>query len=225
MAGKTLAEATEFYFVEVMGAVRSGLFDTLGHLDQCKRWLLPWFRVAAWAAAPELYEPILVALAASGTALEVNASGLRHATGETYPAAWAVARFRELGGQRVTTGSTRILPESFAFGSSGRTRSSPPPGSIGWLWNGRSIGGIWCCRIGFAAQVDRSNLTRADTALLHRPVTLGDGADRHWSGAAYTDRRGAAAASYLLLAEAQRCSWTWARARSPTWRRPWSRAP
>ena len=116
MAGKTLAEATEFYFAEVLGAVRSGLFDTLGHLDQCKRWLLPWFPVAAWAAAPELYEPILVALAASGTALEVNASGLRHPTGETYPAAWAVTRFRELGGQRVTTGSDAHLPESFAFG-------------------------------------------------------------------------------------------------------------
>ena len=116
MAGKTLAEATEFYFAEVLGAVRSGLFDTLGHLDQCKRWLLPWFPVAAWAAAPELYEPILVALAGSGTALEVNASGLRHPTGETYPAAWAVARYRELGGQRVTTGSDAHLPESFAFG-------------------------------------------------------------------------------------------------------------
>jgi histidinol-phosphatase (PHP family) len=116
MAGKTLAEATEFYFAEVMGAVQSGLFDTLGHLDQCKRWLLPWFPVAAWAAAPELYEPILVVLAGSGTALEVNASGLRHPTGETYPAAWAVARYRELGGQRVTTGSDAHLPESFAFG-------------------------------------------------------------------------------------------------------------
>jgi histidinol-phosphatase (PHP family) len=116
MAGKTLAEATEFYFAEVMGAVRSGLFDTLGHLDQCKRWLLPWFSTGDWAAAPEMYEPILVALAESGTALEVNASGLRHATGETYPAPWAVARYRELGGRRVTTGSDAHLPESFAFG-------------------------------------------------------------------------------------------------------------
>jgi histidinol-phosphatase (PHP family) len=116
VAGKTLAEATAFYFAEVLGAARSGLFDTLGHLDQCKRWLLPWFSTADWAAAPELYEPILVALVASGTALEVNASGLRHPTRETYPAPWAVTRFRELGGRRVTTGSDSHVPNCFAFG-------------------------------------------------------------------------------------------------------------
>ena len=33
----------------------------------------------AFAAAPELYEPILRALVDSGTALEINTSGLRHA--------------------------------------------------------------------------------------------------------------------------------------------------
>lgn len=116
VAGKTLAQATEFYFGEVLGAIRSGFFDTIGHLDQCKRWLLPYFPTSAWAAAPELYEPLLVALVDGDTALEVNASGLRHATGETYPAPWVVSRFRELGGQRVTTGSDAHLPESFAFG-------------------------------------------------------------------------------------------------------------
>jgi histidinol-phosphatase (PHP family) len=116
MAGKTIAEATAFYFAEVMGAIRSGLFDTLGHIDQCKRWLLPWFSIADYAAAPELYEPLLVALVESGTALEVNASGLRHAVGETYPAPWVVHRFRELGGRRITTGSDAHMPESFAFG-------------------------------------------------------------------------------------------------------------
>ena len=115
-AGKTLAEAVAPYFTEVAAAARSGLFDTLGHMDQCKRWLLPWFSMAAYAAAPELYEPLLVALVESGTALEVNASGLRHAEHETYPAAWVVARYRELGGRRVTVGSDSHLPHCFAFG-------------------------------------------------------------------------------------------------------------
>ncbi|MFI5259804.1 MAG: histidinol-phosphatase [Candidatus Limnocylindrales bacterium] len=116
VAGKRLPEAVAPYFAEVMGAIRSGLFDTLGHMDQCKRWLLPWFPVADYAASPELYEPLLVALVGSGTALEVNASGLRHPEKETYPAPWVVRRFRELGGQRVTTGSDAHLPQSFAFG-------------------------------------------------------------------------------------------------------------
>ena len=116
MVGKTIGEAAEFYFGEVAAAIRSSLFDTIGHLDMCKRWLKRWFSAADFAAAPELYEPLLAALAESGMALEVNSSGLRHGVGETYPGAWAVARYRELGGQRVTVGSDAHLPESFAFG-------------------------------------------------------------------------------------------------------------
>jgi histidinol-phosphatase (PHP family) len=116
VAGKSVAEATAPYFAEVAAAIRSGLFDTLGHMDICKRWLVPWFSAADFAAAPEMYEPLLVALAESDTALEVNSSGLRHRTGETYPGPWVVRRFRELGGRRVTIGSDAHLPESFAFG-------------------------------------------------------------------------------------------------------------
>ena len=116
VAGKSLAEVVAPYFAEVAAAIRSGLFDTLGHMDMCKRWLVPWFRASDFAAAPELYEPLLRALVESGTALEVNASGLRHPTGETYPGPWVVARFRELVGQRVTVGSDSHLPNCFAFG-------------------------------------------------------------------------------------------------------------
>jgi histidinol-phosphatase (PHP family) len=116
VAGKSLAEATAPYFAEVAAAIRSGLFDTLGHLDMIKRWLVPWFSAADFAAIPEVYEPLLVALVEGGTALEVNASGLRHPTGETYPGPWVVARFRELGGRRVTVGSDSHLPNCFAFG-------------------------------------------------------------------------------------------------------------
>ena len=116
VAGRSLAEVVAPYFAEVQGAIRSGLFDTIGHLDVCKRWLVPWFPASAFAAEPALYEPLLVALVESGTALEVNASGLRHAVRETYPAPWVVTRFRELGGQRVTVGSDSHLPHCFAFG-------------------------------------------------------------------------------------------------------------
>jgi histidinol-phosphatase (PHP family) len=114
--GKTVAEAVAPYFAEVLGAIRSRLFDTIGHLDQCKLWLNQWFKPADFAAIPEAYEPLLVALVESGSALEVNSSGLRHRTGETYPGPWVVKRFRELGGRRVTTGSDSHLPNCFAFG-------------------------------------------------------------------------------------------------------------
>jgi len=116
VAGKTLAAATAPYFDEVVGAARSGLFDALGHVDVVKRWLVPHFLPAAFAAQPELYEPVLTALVESGTALEVNASGLRQLPREAYPAAWVVARYLELGGRAVTIGSDAHRMDWFGFG-------------------------------------------------------------------------------------------------------------
>lgn len=115
-AGRSLTEVVEPYFTEVLAAARSGLFDTLGHLDVVKKYVAADFPAALFSAAPELYEPILQALVESGTALEVNASGLRHAPGEPYPPPWAVARYRELGGRLVTAGSDAHQGDQFAFG-------------------------------------------------------------------------------------------------------------
>ncbi len=116
VAGKSLAEATAPYFDEVAAAAQSGLFDSLGHLDVVKRWLVPHFMPDAFAAQPELYEPSLRALVDSGTALEVNASGLRQLPRESYPTAAVVARYLELGGRAVTIGSDAHRIEWFAYG-------------------------------------------------------------------------------------------------------------
>lgn len=116
MAGRSIADVVQPYFAEVEAAARSGLFDMIGHLDFVKRYVTPTIPPSAFAAAPELYEPILRALVDSGTGLEVNTSGLRQSPGETYPAPWVVARFGELGGQDVTAGSDAHRADSFAFG-------------------------------------------------------------------------------------------------------------
>ena len=116
VTGRTLPEIVGPYFDEVIGAARSALFDTLGHLDFVKRYLVPHVMPAQLAAAPELYEPVLAALIETGTALEVNASGLRQLPRETYPAPHIVARYRELGGAHVTIGSDAHRTEWFAYG-------------------------------------------------------------------------------------------------------------
>lgn len=116
VAGRSLAEIVEPYFGEVERAIRSGLFDAIGHLDFVKRYLLPHVEPARLAAAPELYEPLLRALVETGTGLEVNTSGLRQAPGETYPAGPVVDRFRALGGSRVTVGSDAHRAPAFASG-------------------------------------------------------------------------------------------------------------
>lgn len=114
--GRRLDEVLAPYFDEIVAAARSGLFDTIGHLDVVKRYLHPHVMPADLAARPELFEAPLAAIAGSGTALEVNTSGLRHRVGETYPAAWAVKRYRELGGTRIVTGSDGHRADWFAWG-------------------------------------------------------------------------------------------------------------
>jgi histidinol-phosphatase (PHP family) len=116
VAGRPLGEVVEPYFREVTSAARSGLFDTIGHLDFVKRYLVPHVLPDDLAAAPELYEPMLAALVETGTALEVNASGLRQLPRETYPSAAIVARYRDLGGRHVTIGSDAHRTEWFAYG-------------------------------------------------------------------------------------------------------------
>lgn len=115
-AGRRLDEIVAPYFDEVLAAIRSGLFDAVGHLDFVKRYLVPHVSPGELAAAPELYEPLLAALVETGTALEVNTSGLRQLARETYPAQPIVERYRALGGRRVTTGSDAHRRDAFASG-------------------------------------------------------------------------------------------------------------
>jgi histidinol-phosphatase (PHP family) len=112
--GRSLDEIVAPYYAEIIAAARSGLFDTIGHLDVVKRYLHPFVTAADLAARPDLQEPALGAIIEAGVSLEVNSSGLRYPSAETYPSAAAVARYRELGGVHVTVGSDAHSRGSFA---------------------------------------------------------------------------------------------------------------
>ncbi|NJD27495.1 MAG: histidinol-phosphatase HisJ family protein [Chloroflexi bacterium] len=115
VADHPISEVLAPYYDEVVAAARSGLFDTIGHLDVVRRYLHPHLTTSDLEAHPELKEAALRAIVESGAALEVNSSGLRHPGEETYPSAATVARFRELGGERVVTGSDGHRAEHFAY--------------------------------------------------------------------------------------------------------------
>ncbi|MGH2468214.1 MAG: histidinol-phosphatase HisJ family protein [Candidatus Limnocylindrales bacterium] len=117
-AGKTARQASAPYWTDVLAAARSGIFDTLGHLDFIKRYLVPHLGPFDFAPHADLYERVLTALVESGTALEVNSSGLRQEALETYPPRAAVERFRALGGERVTAGTDAHRLDHFGFGLS-----------------------------------------------------------------------------------------------------------
>lgn len=115
VAGRSIAEVVAPYFDEVAAGARTGLFDAMGHIDFVKRFLTPHVTPADLAAAPELYEPILAALVKSGTAMEINTSGLRSPAQETFPSPAVVARFHAMGGRAVSVGSDAHTTDSFAW--------------------------------------------------------------------------------------------------------------
>jgi histidinol-phosphatase (PHP family) len=114
VTGRSLEEIVAPYYAEIIAAARSGLFDTIGHLDVVKRYLHPHITAADLAKRPDLQEPALRAIIEAGVSLEVNSSGLRYPGAETYPSATVVARYRELGGERVVVGSDAHSRGSFA---------------------------------------------------------------------------------------------------------------
>jgi histidinol-phosphatase (PHP family) len=116
VAGRTLGEIVRPSFDEVIAAARSGLFDTIGHIDVVKRYLHPHVDPDRFASAPELYEPILRAIIDGGSALEINTSGLRHAIGQAYPPPPIVAMFWSMGGRAITIGSDAHRERHFAWG-------------------------------------------------------------------------------------------------------------
>ena len=115
VAGKSIDAVVAPYFAEVTAGAHTGLFDAMGHVDFVKRFLVPHVTRADLAAALELYEPILRALVESGTALEINTSGLRSPADEMFPSPAVVARFHAIGGRAVTIGSDAHTTDSFAW--------------------------------------------------------------------------------------------------------------
>jgi histidinol-phosphatase (PHP family) len=113
--GRSIEEIVRPYLDQVVAAARSGLFDTIGHLDVVKRYLNPFVTPEQLADRLELYDGALAAIVEAGAALEVNSSGLRHTVREPYPRPETVARFRELGGERVVAGSDAHRKDWFAY--------------------------------------------------------------------------------------------------------------
>ncbi len=122
-AGKSHREASAWYWEEIEAAIRSGLFDTIGHLDFVKRYMFEALGPFEYEPHADIYEALLVALVQTGTALEVNSSGLRQAPHEPYPGPAVVERYRALGGDRVVAGTDAHRIHSFGFGLADAYRS------------------------------------------------------------------------------------------------------
>lgn len=101
------------YFATLAEAVRSGLFDILGHPDLIKVWGLD--RPLPQRDPRFHYEPAIEAIAESEIAVEISTAGLRKPVGEIYPSR-AFAEMCVDAGAAFSLSSDAHTPEQVGYG-------------------------------------------------------------------------------------------------------------
>jgi histidinol-phosphatase (PHP family) len=114
---RPVEEAYREYFGIVRQSAESGLWDSLGHIDLVKRYGTGHYGPLDTEVFADEIDGILSAVIRTGMALEVNASGLRQGPVETYPGIAILARYRGLGGTKITVGSDSHTAEHTGIGA------------------------------------------------------------------------------------------------------------
>ncbi len=107
---RPVSEIWELYGQHYEAAIRTGLFDFMGHPDLPKK-----FGHRPEGDLRRFYEPIVTALAETGTAFEINTAGLRKPVGEIYPAP-AFLQLAWEAGVPLLINSDAHLPEEVGAG-------------------------------------------------------------------------------------------------------------
>jgi histidinol-phosphatase (PHP family) len=98
------------YFALETQLAAAGMVDVLAHPDVIKR----WGHRPAPEVIDELYRPVVAAAAASGVAIEVSSTGLRHPVAEMNPAPTFLAMFHEAC-VPITLASDAHVPDLCGF--------------------------------------------------------------------------------------------------------------
>jgi histidinol-phosphatase (PHP family) len=98
------------YFAAEAQLAASGLVDVLAHADVIKR-----HGNRPQGSLAELYQPVVEAAAASGTAVEISSAGLRHVVAEIYPAPEFLRLFHAAG-VAITFGSDAHVADDAGWG-------------------------------------------------------------------------------------------------------------
>lgn len=105
------------YFEEERLLAEWGKVDALGHLTYPLRYICGEHgRKVDLRDYSNQIEAVLRALIHSGTALEINTSGLFQKLQSTMPTEEIVAQYRRMGGERITIGSDSHYGEKLGFG-------------------------------------------------------------------------------------------------------------
>lgn len=109
-AGHRAEEYLDEYFEAVAQLVRSGIFDSVAHLDVFKKYAIKHYGPAVCQLPRGLAEDVFQAMRTHSTALELNTAGMRFMN-EFYPAPALLKTARACGVERVTIGSDSHRPD------------------------------------------------------------------------------------------------------------------
>ncbi len=104
-----IEQAYRDYFALETQLAAAGMVDVLAHTDVIKK----WGHSPSAEVLDELYRPVVAAAAASGVAVEVSSSTLRHPVAEITPAPALLAMFRGAG-VPITLASDAHVPDFVA---------------------------------------------------------------------------------------------------------------
>lgn len=114
--GRTPRQVCEEYFGYLGGAVASGLFDGIAHLDIYKRCGLELLGEELRDAHRGFARPVLDEMARRDLCLEINSAGLRRGLGSPYPSLDILEEARARGVRHLTVGSDCHRPEDAGQG-------------------------------------------------------------------------------------------------------------
>jgi histidinol-phosphatase (PHP family) len=96
--------------------VRTGWFDTIGHLDIPKRYMPKTHRDYDPVSYRERLMDLLSVFVSLGMAFEINTSGIRQRPKTSMPGPAIVRWYMEAGGTRITTGTDSHAAQTVGAG-------------------------------------------------------------------------------------------------------------
>jgi histidinol-phosphatase (PHP family) len=114
--GKQAEEVFLAYFDQLERAIRTGWFDTTGHLDIPKRYLPSTHGPYEPARYRERLQGVFAALIETDMAFEINTSGLRQRPKASMPGPAIVRWYVEAGGKLITTGTDSHAAQTVGAG-------------------------------------------------------------------------------------------------------------
>ncbi len=104
--------AYTLYFTEMLKNINTiNKFCVYGHIDFISRYGIYEDNTLKYRDYSDIIDEILKTLINKGKGIEINTSGFKYKLNQTYPQYDILKRYKELGGEIVTTGSDAHFPE------------------------------------------------------------------------------------------------------------------